>query len=103
MARPKPWPAPVTMTRWPSNAIFMCGRLLGSGELGQRRPSQRRAAILDVVDEVDQPCAVSGVVKPMLGADDDRAELRLDLGLALAHGEVAPDAAVASWRICDCG
>ena len=83
-----PCAAPVTSATRPSKRMCMCRSGL------ERRERQRAAAVLDVVDQSDQP-ADRGRLDARLAPElADDADLLIDLGLALAHGEIAPDAGV---------
>ena len=64
------------------------------GERIQCRPRLRPPAILDVVDQRDQPRGERRRDAMLLADRDDRADLGIDLGAPPAHREVAPDAAV---------
>ena len=87
MARPKPWPAPLTATTLPSKRMFMGG--ISSSRLSS---VIGRLPCLDLVDHGDEPArrrAGDAVARADFG---DRRDLHVDLGAALADGEVAPDA-----------
>src|SRR5713226_2763782 len=95
MARPKPCPAPVTTTDLPAKPISIAVLLTrGFGEEVEVSPAHRPPAVFDIVDQRDQPAGNRRRL-PVLGGDlGDDGDLRVDLGLALAHGKIAPDAAM---------
>src|SRR3982751_877653 len=66
----------------------------GLEKLVQRRDRLRPAAVLDVVDEAHQRVDRRRRYAFFARERADDADLRVDLGLALAHREIAPDAAV---------
>src|SRR6185437_1989911 len=55
-------------------------------------------AVLDVVNEVDQPRRQRRLDTGLAGQGHDDAELGVDFGTSLTHGEVAPDAAMRLGR-----
>jgi hypothetical protein len=75
---------------------------MARGQLGRAGPQQRverfrtlrPPAVLDVVDQLDQPVERRGRNALFGGELADDPDLRIDLGLALAHGEIAVDAGV---------
>ena len=70
----------------------------GRTQFIQGCPGERPPAVLDIVDELDQPRGQRRGDAMAPARLDDRRELGLDLGLALAHGKVAPDAAMGLGR-----
>src|SRR6266851_1602229 len=95
MARPKPCPAPVTTTDLPAKPISIAVLLTrGFGEEVEVSPAHRPPAVFDIVDQRDQPAGDRRRLTVLGGDLGDDGDLRVDLGLALAHGKIAPDAAM---------
>ena len=89
MARPKPWAAPVTIAVLPVKSVFMRIRTCRSAPGKSRRTSSGDPPRC----RETRPDAQSRVwPRPPRGRAHDRPDLRIDLGLALAHGKIAIDA-----------
>ena len=100
MARPNPCAAPVTMAVLPLKSRFMgwSRRRRGGGQRVECVERLRPRAALDLVNQRHEARGERRRHAGLGPERDDDAELRVDFGGPLPHGEIAPDAAVRLGR-----